>query len=224
MLKLPDIPHLVPALSAGARAYARVKNEEITTGPDPAVWVPLLNAALPPVGITTPCQVAAFLGQAMVEAGPTFQELVEDTNYTHAARLAMVFPNEFPTAADAADYVGQPERIANRVYADRLGNGDEASGDGWKFRGSGLFQLTGRDEIGKFADSVDLSAEDAAAWLRTPPGALAGAIAYWTGHNLGPLADQWLITEITQRVNGGAQLDLGVRIACSWTMRRVLEG
>ena len=110
------------------------------------IWVPALNAAFKRYDMTSNRRTAAAIGQFLVEAGAAFQETVENLNYTTANRICTVFPHRFQIAADAEPYVGKPEALANAVYANRLGNGDEASGDGWKFRGRGLIQLTGRDE------------------------------------------------------------------------------
>lgn len=190
------IPFLAAALAAAA---PRARSE---------IWLPILQAALPPAEITTPRRVAAFLGQCAIEAGPSFAELVENTNYTSPKRLYDTFRSRFRSEAEAATYVGKPVAIANRAYAWKNGNGDEDSQDGWRFRGSGLLQLTGRDNISKFAAASgrSLSAEQAAAWLRTEQGAAAGAVWYWTTHDLNPLADTWSIDAITLKINGPAMM------------------
>lgn len=190
------IPFLAAALAAAA---PRARSE---------IWLPVLQAALPAADITTPRRVAAFLGQCAIEAGPAFAELSENMNYTSADRLLKVFPSRFQSVADAAGYVGKPSKIANRVYSLRLGNGEEWTGDGWVFRGAGLLQLTGRENIGRFAvaSGRSLSAGQAAAWLRTEQGAAAGAVWYWTTHDLNPLADTWSIDAITLKINGPAMM------------------
>ena len=112
-------------------------------GPD--AWAGPLNAAMERFEINTPPRVAAFLAQVAHESGE-LARLVENLNYT-AARLVAVWPTKFPTVEAAQPYERNPERLANRVYAKRLGNGDTASGDGWRFRGRGLIQLTGRNHL-----------------------------------------------------------------------------
>lgn len=191
---------MIPFLAAALAAAAPRANQ--------ATWIPALTAAMVPAGITTPRRVAALLGQCAIEAGPAFAELAENMNYSNAARLVDIFPTRFRTAAEAQPYCHNPEGLANRVYAFKLGNGDEDSGDGWAFRGAGLLQLTGRENIGRFAvaSGRSLSAEQAAAWLRTPEGAAVGAVWYWTTHSLNDLADTWALDAITLKINGRAMM------------------
>ena len=181
----------------------------------PLVWVPALKPSMQSSGITTPYRIAAFLGRCVAECGDDFGELSENLLYTHPERLVEVFPREIPSLEVAALYVGNAQKIGNRVYANREGNGDEASGDGYRFRGAGLLQLTGREEIGGFAKAIGRDIDDCAAWLRTPSGAAAGACWYWTLHNLNALADGWRLTAITEAVNGEAKEGLSVAIAAS---------
>lgn len=183
---------------------------------DQGVW---LRALVPPMlssGITTPRRVAAFLGQCAVEAGPDLGELAENTRYTNPDRLRAVFPSRVQTDAEAHSLVAEgAEAIANCVYAGRLGNGDAASGDGWRFRGAGILQLTGRENIGAFGASCGRTPEDAADWLRTPAGAAVGACWYWTKHGLNALADGWQIASITRAINGNAMMHAAERSAAS---------
>src|ERR1700722_6560573 len=120
-----------------------------------AAWVAALAGPLLKAGITTPRCVAAFLGQCAVESAG-FRSMEEDLSYS-AARLCVVWPTRFPTVEAAEACALQPEVLANRVYANRLGNGDEASGDGWRFRGRGLIQVTGRAAYQRFARAMNLS-------------------------------------------------------------------
>jgi putative chitinase len=103
----------------------------------------------------------------------------------------------------AQQYEHKPEMIANRAYENRMGNGPESSGDGWKFRGKGLIQLTGRDNYQAFADSLQMNIDDAAAYLETFEGAVQSACFFWESRNLNNLADQGNIDQISKIINGG---------------------
>jgi putative chitinase len=103
----------------------------------------------------------------------------------------------------AAEYANKPEKIANRVYASRMGNGDEASGDGWKYCGRGLIQLTGKDNYTFFAGSLGISEEEAAEYLATFEGATQSACWFWEQNNLNRFADAGDIKGLTRAINGG---------------------
>lgn len=197
----------IPGLEAALRAAA--------PGASAGIWIPALTGPMIAAGMTTPKRVSAFLGRCVAEAGNNFAELSENDNYTHADRLVVVFPREFANVAIAAPYVGNPEKIANRCYAGKLGNGDEASGDGWAFRGGGLLQLTGRNTITAFGKTIGMTAEAAAVFLRTPPGAAAGACWYWATRNLNNAADSWSLGLVTLKVNGTAMEGYAVATAAS---------
>ncbi len=169
---------------------------------DQAAWIAALSPLMRSAGITTPKRVAAFLGQIAVESGG-LTVLSENLNYS-ADGLRATFPTHF-TVADALKYARQPEKIANRAYCNRLGNGDEASGDGWRFRGTGAIQLTGRANVTVFAKYIGKTPEDAADWCRTVPGAAASACWFWAERLNGAndLADGWMITMLSKAVNGG---------------------
>lgn len=163
-------------------------------------YASIFNAKLPAYDITGRKRVASFLAQVGHEsAGLTAR--VENLNYS-AAGLLKVFPRYFD-AKSAALYARLPERIANRVYASRMGNGSEASGDGWKYRGKGLMQVTGRANHVAFAKWMRMTLEDATAYLLTPEGAVMGAVWFWTAHDLNSLADADRITDMTRVINGG---------------------
>ncbi len=125
-------------------------------------WTDALNKILPEYEINSSLRVAAFLAQCAHESG-NFKFLTENLNYRWES-LRKVFPRYFPTDELAQQYARQPEKIANRVYANRMGNGDEASGDGWRYRGRGLIQLTGKDNYFWFAQSIDTLIEDVPAY------------------------------------------------------------
>jgi putative chitinase len=167
-------------------------------------WCEALNEILPEYGIDTPQRVAAFIAQCAHESGG-FVFLKENLNYK-AATLRKVFPKYFPDDATANHYANlhnKQEAIANRVYANRMGNGDEISGDGFRYCGRGLIQLTGRDNYAFFAGSLDIPVEEAAEYLQTFEGAVQSACWFWETNNLNQYADKDDILTMTKRINGG---------------------
>lgn len=150
--------------------------------------------------ITTPLRQAAFLAQVAHESGG-FTCMVEDTNYS-AEQMVEFFPDQFD-AATAAMYVGRPIAIANRAYANRDGNGDEMSGDGYKYRGRYDMQITGKDDYAAASPyvGVDLVANPGAL-LGTPNVSLTAGWE-WTRSGLNVLADHQDFRAITQKINGG---------------------
>jgi putative chitinase len=175
--------------------------EMIPRNPYVDQWFEALNEILPEYEINTPQRVAAFLAQCAHESGG-FVFLKENLNYK-AASLRRVFPKYFPDDATAAAYAGKPEMIANRVYANRMGNGDEASGDGWRFCGRGLIQLTGKNNYTFFAGSLDIPVEEASEYLQTFEGAVQSACFFWEQNKLNQWADAGDILTLTKRINGG---------------------
>ena len=145
--------------------------------------------------INTRLRVIHFLAQVCHESG--FVPRAENLNYSTTARLMAVWPSRFPDAAMASNYIHNPEKLANRVYANRMGNGIEASGDGWRYRGRGWIQLTGRANYEAFGVASDPDA------LLTPEGAAKSAALFWRQKGLNGLADADDIVTITKRINGG---------------------
>ncbi len=170
---------------------------------DLSAWTSLLSAKFAAAQITTPRRIAAFLGQTAAESGG-FRRLEEDLGYS-APRLCQVWPSRFPTLASAQPFAFRPEALANQVYANRMGNGDAASGDGWRFRGRGLIQLTGRAAYERFAASCGLGLDDVINAAATADGAARTAIWFWESNGLNGLADAWALDRITMRINGGMQ-------------------
>jgi putative chitinase len=164
-------------------------------------WTDALNKILPDYGIDTPQRVAAFVAQAAHESG-NFTALHENLNY-RAVTLRKVFPKYFPTDEMAAQYAQQPEKIANRVYANRMGNGPEESGDGFRYCGRGLIQLTGQQNYQNFADSIETPLEQIPDFLQTFEGAVQSACWFWENNNLNQYADTDDILTMTKRINGG---------------------
>jgi putative chitinase len=175
--------------------------EMIPKNPYVDQWFEALSEILPEYEITTPQRVAAFLAQCAHESGG-FVFLKENLNYK-AASLRRVFPKYFPDDAIAAQYAGKGEMIANRVYANRMGNGDEASGDGFRYCGRGLIQLTGKNNYTFFAGSLDIPVEEASEYLQTFEGAVQSACFFWEQNKLNQWADAGDILTLTKRINGG---------------------
>jgi len=164
-------------------------------------WHHALEQALPDYDINTPSRVAAFLAQCAHESGG-FRALKENLNYK-AASLRRVFPKYFPNDDLATSYAGKQEMIANRVYGNRMGNGPEESGDGYKYCGRGLIQLTGKSNYQAFADSIETPVEDIPEYLATFEGAVQSACWFWESNNLNQFADKGDILTMTKRINGG---------------------
>lgn len=146
-------------------------------------------------------RAAAFIAQTAHESGG-FNFVKENLNYG-AKGLMTTFKKYFPTEELAKQYERKPEKIANRVYANRMGNGDEASGDGYRFCGRGLIQLTGRNNYTKFAADLGISVEDTVAYLETPAGAVSSAGWFWDQNNLNQYCDINDFITLTKRINGG---------------------
>jgi len=167
-------------------------------------WYDALSKLLPDYEINTRQRIAAFVAQCSHES-VGFTALKENLNYK-AQTLRKIFPKYFPTDALANEYVNKPnkqEAIANKVYANRMGNGNEASGDGYKYCGRGLIQLTGKENYSWFAASLEISVEDAAEYLQTFEGAAQSACWFWETNNLNQWADKGDIVTLTKRINGG---------------------
>ena len=173
---------------------------------DVDAWHAALVDVLPKYGINTERRMAHFISQCAHESN-NFRSLSENLNYSEKA-LKAVFGRYFGSApkADAAEYARNPEMIANRVYNDtfrkyKMGNVQE--GDGWKFRGRGLKQLTGRDNYTRFGASINISAEEAAIYVATPKGAVESACWFWDSNKLNNIADTDDVTKMTKKINGG---------------------
>jgi len=164
-------------------------------------WCDILNNLLPKYNIDTPQRIASFIAQCSHESAH-FGVMVENLNYS-AKGLVMTWPRRFTTPELANKYARNPRMIANYVYANRIGNGDELSGDGWKFRGRGLIQLTGRYNYQKFADTVGMDLEEVTRYLETKQGAAEAACLFWKNNKLNSYADVGDIKGMTKVINGG---------------------
>ena len=164
-------------------------------------WYEALSNVLPEYEIDSPQRVAAFIAQCTHESGG-FKRLKENLNYK-AESLRRVFPKYFTSDALAQEYAHKQEQIANRVYGGRMGNGDESSGDGFRYCGRGLIQLTGKNNYTKFAESIDMAVEEVPSLLETFEGAVKSACWFWKTNNLNQYADAGDILTMTKRINGG---------------------
>ena len=150
--------------------------------------------------LSTKQRVAMFLAQCAHESGG-FSALKENLNYS-ADGLLKIFPKYFD-ATTAAQYARNPEKIANKVYASRMGNGPEASGDGWKFRGRGLLQTTGCNNYTAVAKEFKMTVDEVVAYLDTYEGAAMSAGLFWHTNGLNAIADIGDVVEATKKINGG---------------------
>jgi putative chitinase len=167
-------------------------------------WYSALCQILPDYDIDTPQRVAAFLAQTAHESGG-YRAIKENLNYK-APTLRKIFPKYFPDDATANHYASLPnkqEAIANRVYGGRMGNGPEESGDGFRYCGRGLIQLTGKDNYTRYAQSLEISVEEASEHLTTFEGCVQSAAWFWEANNLNQWADKGDILTLTKRINGG---------------------
>jgi len=164
-------------------------------------WVSPLNETFAKFGIATVDQQAAFIGQCSHECNH-FKTLEENLNYK-AETLHKLWPQRFPTMEIANAYSHQPQRIANKVYASRMGNRDEASGDGYRFRGRGAIQLTGHDSYWHCGQAIGADLVANPDLVSTPKYAALSAGWFWSTHNLNAAAaaEDWV--KVTKIINGG---------------------
>ena len=160
----------------------------------------VLNNTLPKYHIDTKLRIAAFLAQCAHESSE-FTALAENLNYS-ASRLIQVFGKRV-SVETAERIAGRPEAIGNYLYANRNGNGPEASGDGYRYRGRGAIQLTGRSNYAKVGQAISLDIIVHPEILETIPGATEAACAYWIENKLNIYADQGDMAALTKKINGG---------------------
>ena len=151
-------------------------------------------------GINTQNRLAGFISQIGHESGG-FSKLEENLNYS-AKRIMEVFPSKFDLAT-VKEYEYNPRKFASRSYANRMGNGPESSGDGYKYRGRGLIQLTGKNNYIQFGKSIGYDIESNPDYVSTPKGAIDSAIWYWNTNNCNAAADVRNNTLLTKKINGG---------------------
>jgi putative chitinase len=186
-------------------------------------WCEPLNAALALHGINTKLRVCHFMAQCLHESS-NFKILSENLNYSQQG-LRKVFPKYFPDDATAFRYARQPAAIANRVYGGRMGNGGEASGEGYKYRGRGLIQLTGKDNYTNCSKFLfgDLRLVDDPDYVSSKEGAVLSACWYWVKNNLNKIADDDNIELMTLRINGG-KIGLADRIHHLEKCKEIING
>jgi putative chitinase len=178
-----------------------------TLGIDPK-WEEPLQVAFDKYDINTPKRQAAFIGQCAHESG-NFKTLEENLNYKPET-LMKVWPSRFPDLQTADKFAHNPQALANKVYAGRLGNNQE--NDGWNFHGRGLIQLTGRENYERCGNAIGADLVGQPSLLIEPKYAVLSAAWFWNKHGLNELSDQQEHGQITKRINGGT-LGLDDRIA-----------
>jgi putative chitinase len=194
---------------------------------EPGRWGPVLSAAMARYEIDSPDRIASFIAQIGHESGQ-FNRLVESLIYSTPQRLMRVWPKRFPTEVIAAPYVKNESRLANYVYANRLGNGDTDSGDGFRFRGRGLIQITGRSNYAACGQALGLDLLNQPDLLVDPANAALSAAWFWNSRGLNALADDRTgdddledFMSITRAINGGTQ-GLQERLALLRAVERCL--
>lgn len=176
------------------------KLKELLPG-TPAAWLEVLADELPKWGIDTVHEVASFLAQVAHESDE-FRNLEENLNYS-AERLMVVWPKRFPSYEIAQKYEHMPQKLANYVYANRMGNGDVDSGDGWRFHGRGSIQLTGRDNYHACGDGIGEVLLIAPERLLTPFVGVRSACWFWKSRDLNAHDDDEDVRIETRKINGG---------------------
>ena len=194
-----------PAGSAAARIVTAERLQRFVPGLAGADdWSAALNIALDRFAINSPARCAAFLANVAYESND-FRRLEENLHYS-PERLVQVWPNRFPDVASAQPYAHDPQKLANFVYANRLGNGDFASADGWRFRGRGLLQITGRNNYRDVGTAIALDLQQDPELLMMPGPAALSAAFFWESRGLNQLADTGTDDDfsiLVRRINGG---------------------
>ena len=176
-------------------------NEQLQELGIDAKWLQPLEDTFAKYDINTPERQTAFIGQCAHESG-NFKTLEENLNYKPEA-LMRVWPSRFPDLAIAMKYAHNPEMIANKVYGGRMGNGPEETGDGWKYHGRGLIQLTGKENYANCGSGIGVDLLSNPNLLNTPEYAALSAGWFWGKRGLNLLADSGDIETMTKRINGG---------------------
>jgi len=176
-------------------------NEQLQALGIDAKWLQSLNDTFAKYGIDTPKRQAAFIGQAQHESN-NFKILEEGLSYS-ANRLMAVWPSRFPTMDVANQYANNPEKLANKVYGGRMGNGNEESGEGYAYRGRGLIQMTGKESYANCGSGIGVDLLGNPDRLLDPQYAALSAGWFWNKKGLNDLADTGDYETMTKRINGG---------------------
>lgn len=166
-------------------------------------YVVPLNEVCEYYEINTPNRIAGFLANIVHESGYLAKEVLSENLSYSAKGLMSTFKKYFPNEALAKQYERQPEKIANKVYGGRMGNGDEASGDGWRYRGRGAIQLTGKINYTRLANDLGITPEECAQYLETPAGAISSSGWFFDQNDLVKYCDAADWAMLTRRINGG---------------------
>lgn len=193
----------------------------LPTNKNVLTWYDSLTKILPDYEIDTPKRIAAFLTQTAHES-QDYTRLSENLNYS-AKRLMEVWPRRFSNMSIAKQYERNPEKLGNFTYANRMGNGPLESGDGYRFRGRGLIQLTGRNSYTAFSQHLDLTLDETIDYLETFDGAVHSACWFWQVNSLNTYSDKGDIRNQTIRINGGTN-GLDDRINRYHKYLRILQG
>jgi len=169
-------------------------------------FVDTLNKILPEYNINTKERIVGFLSQTGHESRG-YTKFVENLNYS-AEGLCSTWPKRFPTMASAKPYARTPEKIANKVYADRMGNGIESSGDGWKYIGRGSVQLSGKTNYQNLATAIDKTLSDTVAYCTSVEGIIVSACWFWSTNKLNRFCDKNDFDGLCEAINGG---DIGIK-------------
>ena len=178
-----------------------MNNEQLQALGIDSKWLKPLEDTFAKYDINTPKRQAAFIGQCAHESN-NFKTLEENLNYKPES-LMRVWPSRFPDLATAMKYAHNPEAIANKVYGGRMGNGVEETGDGWKYHGRGLIQLTGKENYDNCGKAISLDLINQPGLLAQPDGAVMSAGWFWNKKGLNVLADSGDYETMTKRINGG---------------------
>lgn len=166
----------------------------------PGTWDALTEIAVPKADLSTPARLRYFLAQCGHESGG-FARLQENLHYTSAGRICAVWPSRFRSKVDAIPYISSPKKLANRVYAGKYGNGDERSGDGWRYRGRGWIGLTFAGNYRRFFEWAGMPADTNPDLVATVKGAALSAAWYWAANEINPLCDEGAFVGVTKKIN-----------------------
>lgn len=160
----------------------------------------LSGIAIAKADLSTPARLRYFLAQCGHESAG-FSRLQENMNYTSAGRICAVWPSRFNSKVDAIPYISNPQKLANRVYANRGGNGGETSGDGWKYRGRGWIGLTFAGNYQHFFSWAGMPEDSNPDFVSTVKGAALSAAWYWTRNGINALCDKGNFVAVTKKIN-----------------------